>query len=34
MGDRQWGNYDRTIGIVGASLVGRRVIELLRPFPT
>ena len=33
MGDRQWGNYDRTIGIVGASLVGRRVIELLRPFP-
>ena len=33
MGDRQWGNYDRTVGIVGASLVGRRVIELLRPFP-
>ncbi len=33
MGDRQWGNYGRTIGIVGASLVGRRVIELLRPFP-
>lgn len=33
MGDQQWGNYGRTIGIVGASLVGRRVIELLRPFP-
>lgn len=33
MGDRQWGNYGRIIGIVGASLVGRRVIELLRPFP-
>lgn len=27
------GNWGRTIGIVGASLVGRRVIELLRPFP-
>jgi phosphoglycerate dehydrogenase-like enzyme len=26
------GNYDKTIGIVGASLVGRRVIELLAPF--
>ncbi|MEY9849962.1 phosphoglycerate dehydrogenase-like enzyme [Streptacidiphilus sp. BW17] len=25
------GNYRRTIGIVGASLIGRRVIELLRP---
>ncbi|WP_419929972.1 hydroxyacid dehydrogenase [Candidatus Poriferisocius sp.] len=33
MGDRQWGNYGRTIGIVGASLIGRRVIELLRSFP-
>ena len=33
MGDSQWGNYGRTIGIVGASLIGRRVIELLRPFP-
>lgn len=33
MGDRPWGNYGRTIGIVGASLTGRRVIELLRPFP-
>lgn len=26
------GNYRRTIGIVGASKIGRRVIELLRPF--
>lgn len=26
------GNWDKTIGIVGASLVGRRVIDLLRPF--
>lgn len=26
------GNYRRTIGVVGASAVGRRVIELLRPF--
>ncbi|GAA1955161.1 hydroxyacid dehydrogenase [Agromyces allii] len=26
------GNYGRTIGIVGASQIGRRVIELLRPF--
>jgi len=26
------GNYAKTIGIVGASFVGRRVIELLRPF--
>ncbi|MFI1098525.1 hydroxyacid dehydrogenase [Streptomyces sp. NPDC020917] len=26
------GNYRRTIGVVGASLVGRRVLELLRPF--
>jgi phosphoglycerate dehydrogenase-like enzyme len=25
------GNYGRTIGIVGASKIGRRVIELLRP---
>jgi len=33
MGDRRWGNYDRTVGIVGASLVGRRAIDLLRPFP-
>ena len=28
-----WGNYDRTIGIVGASLIGRRVIQLLDAFP-
>ncbi|CAM5369772.1 hydroxyacid dehydrogenase [Streptomyces narbonensis] len=27
-----WGNHRRTIGIVGASRIGRRVIELLRPF--
>lgn len=27
------GNWAKTIGIVGASLVGRRVIELLAPFP-
>ena len=33
MGDRTWGNYGRTVGIVGASLIGRRVIELLAPFP-
>jgi phosphoglycerate dehydrogenase-like enzyme len=26
------GNYQRTVGIVGASRVGRRVIELLAPF--
>ncbi|WP_157250017.1 hydroxyacid dehydrogenase [Nonomuraea typhae] len=37
--DRDWdarypgfGNYRRTAGIVGASRIGRRVIELLRPF--
>lgn len=27
------GNHGRTIGLIGASLVGRRVIELLRSFP-
>jgi phosphoglycerate dehydrogenase-like enzyme len=27
-----FGNYRRTIGIVGASKIGRRVLELLRPF--
>lgn len=27
-----FGNYGRTVGIVGASHIGRRVIELLRPF--
>jgi phosphoglycerate dehydrogenase-like enzyme len=26
------GNYERRVGIVGASLVGRRVIELLAPY--
>ncbi|MGW5851055.1 hydroxyacid dehydrogenase [Streptomyces sp. NPDC055254] len=26
------GNYRRTVGIVGASRVGRRVMELLRPY--
>jgi phosphoglycerate dehydrogenase-like enzyme len=26
------GNYRKTVGIVGASMVGRRAIELLRPF--
>ena len=30
---RQPGNWAKTIGIVGASMVGRRVIDLLRPFP-
>ena len=27
------GNYDKTIGVIGASLIGRRVIELLAAFP-
>ncbi|WP_101848242.1 hydroxyacid dehydrogenase [Zhihengliuella sp. ISTPL4] len=27
------GNLDRTVGIVGFSRIGRRVVELLRPFP-
>ena len=26
------GNYGRTVGIIGASRIGRRVIELLAPF--
>jgi phosphoglycerate dehydrogenase-like enzyme len=26
------GNYRKTVGIVGASFIGRRVLELLRPF--
>ncbi|GHH43326.1 hydroxyacid dehydrogenase [Streptomyces candidus] len=26
------GNYRRTVGVVGASRIGRRVIELLRPY--
>ncbi|MEV7278557.1 hydroxyacid dehydrogenase [Streptomyces sp. NPDC093111] len=27
-----WGNHRRTVGIIGASRIGRRVIDLLRPF--
>ncbi|MDV5149581.1 hydroxyacid dehydrogenase [Streptomyces sp. SBC-4] len=27
-----FGNYRRTVGVVGASLVGRKVLELLRPY--
>ncbi|MGW9448242.1 hydroxyacid dehydrogenase [Streptomyces sp. NPDC055632] len=27
-----WGNHRRTVGIVGASRIGRRVIDLLHPF--
>jgi phosphoglycerate dehydrogenase-like enzyme len=30
--DGQTGNYRRTVGLVSASRVGRRVAELLRPF--
>jgi phosphoglycerate dehydrogenase-like enzyme len=26
------GNYDKVVGVVGASRIGRRVIELLQPF--
>jgi phosphoglycerate dehydrogenase-like enzyme len=33
VGEVALGNWNRTIGIVGASLVGRRVLELLAPFP-
>ncbi len=33
IGEVPTGNWGRTIGLVGASMVGRRVIELLRPFP-
>lgn len=29
---RRLGNVDRTVGIVGFSRIGRRVVELLRPF--
>ncbi len=32
-GDVALGNYAKTIGLIGASLVGRRVIELLAQFP-
>src|SRR5690606_6167230 len=28
---RDHGNFERTVGVIGASHVGRRVIELLRP---
>lgn len=28
----QWGNFGLKVGIVGASRIGRRVIDLLRPF--
>jgi phosphoglycerate dehydrogenase-like enzyme len=27
-----FGNYRRTVGVIGASLIGRRVIELLQPY--
>ncbi|MFG3256149.1 hydroxyacid dehydrogenase [Streptomyces sp. NPDC048172] len=30
--DPRRGNYRRTVGILSASLIGRRVIELLRPY--
>ncbi|MBO3748426.1 hydroxyacid dehydrogenase [Streptosporangiaceae bacterium NEAU-GS5] len=30
--DLDVGNHGRTVGVVGASRVGRRVLELLRPF--
>ncbi|MFE3138230.1 hydroxyacid dehydrogenase [Streptomyces scopuliridis] len=30
--DGNVGNYGRTVGILSASLIGRRVIELLRPY--
>jgi phosphoglycerate dehydrogenase-like enzyme len=29
---REIGNFGRTVGILSASLIGRRVIELLRPY--
>ncbi|GAA2252883.1 2-hydroxyacid dehydrogenase [Streptomyces ruber] len=29
---RDTGNYRRTVGILSASLIGRRVVELLRPY--
>jgi phosphoglycerate dehydrogenase-like enzyme len=30
--DPRLGNYRRTVGVLSASLIGRRVIELLRPY--
>ena len=32
-GAKATGNWNKTIGIVSASLIGRRVAELLQPFP-
>ncbi|WP_299534428.1 hydroxyacid dehydrogenase [uncultured Streptomyces sp.] len=29
---RETGNYRRTVGLLSASMIGRRVIELLRPY--
>ena len=31
-GDRFDGNYDTRVGLLGAGMVGKKVIELLRPF--
>ena len=30
--EERWGNYGTVVGIVGASRIGRRVIDLLQPF--
>lgn len=32
LASRPIGNFRKTVGIIGASLIGRRVVELLRPF--
>jgi len=32
-GSAAHGNWDKTVGVVSASLIGRRVVELLQPFP-